>query len=167
MVLALMGILVAITGPRIGSGIRGAQIKTSVRRFAAVMRSARTYAVTHRTVVVAATDLGSDTCRFRIQNTRPVQPADTGSGFRSQPIASSRGNTIPDVFAEPFVLEGDVRFIDFRFAQADVPFTYGAVMFLPQGNSTGGIFVLGPEDGPFYEVSIDPVTGRVHIETKE
>lgn len=169
-VLALMGILAALVGPRVGSGFRGAQIKTSVHRFAAALRAARTFSVTHHTMIVAVAELGTERCEFKIKQMQTRGP----EGFSGEVQnaggsgGSGKGSSgIPEVFREPFELEGDVRFMDFRFNRDDMVFTRGAVMFLPQGNSTGGTFILGPEDGPFYEVSIDPVTGRVHSSLME
>ncbi|HPQ41391.1 MAG TPA: type II secretion system protein [bacterium] len=166
-VLALMGILAAITGPRIGSGIRGAQVKTSVRRFAAALRAARTFSVTHHSMIVVVAELGTDTCRFNVRKMQSGNREGFSGDVQSSGNGSGASPDIPEVFREPFVLEGDVRFRDIRFSGNTMEFTRGAVMFLPQGNSTGGVFILGPEEGPFYEVSIDPVTGRVHTNLLE
>jgi len=163
-----MGVLAGIAGPRIGSGIRGAQVKTSVRRFAAALRAARTHAVTHRSMIVAVTELGTNNCEFRVKRFQ-TKPRESFSGNvdYSGAAGGNQGSDIPAVFREPLKLEGDVMFLDFRFAHDAIRFNRGAVMFLPEGNSTGGIFVLGLENGPFYEVSVDPVTGRVHMDLAE
>jgi len=163
-VVALMGILVAIVGPKIGTGMRGAQTKTSVRRFAAVLRAARTVTVTHRAMIVAAVELGGNTCEFRVKTLSSHKGKGSSQNVVQSTSSSGSSDSIPDVFRKPFVLDGDVRFLNFKYNDTNAQYDQGAVLFLPQGNSSGGIFVLGMEDGPFYEVSVDPVTGRVHID---
>ncbi|MCD4655518.1 prepilin-type N-terminal cleavage/methylation domain-containing protein [bacterium] len=160
MVVALMGILVMIAVPKIGTGMRGAQTKTSIRRFAAVLRAARTVSVTHRSMIVAVVELGGNTCKFRIRSLQTKSKQE----FVENSSQKSVSDNIPEVFTKPFVLDGDVKFLDFKFSEVGGVFDQGAVMFLPQGNSTGGVFILGMDDGPSYEVSIDHVTGRVHID---
>jgi len=93
---------------------------------------------------------------------------------KSETLAKQNGDApeknqsgIPGFFNEPFILDGDTLFVDFRVSQDNDSFPRGAVMFLPQGNSTGGEFILGPENGPYYSVAIDPVTGRVHMDLAE
>ena len=66
-VLALMGIVVAIAGPRIGAGMRGTETRTSVQRFASALRAARTIAVAHQARVLAVAELNGNQCHFRLQ----------------------------------------------------------------------------------------------------
>ena len=162
-VVALMGLIAALAGPRIGSGMRGAQTKTSVRKFAAALRAARTVTVTHRAMIVAVVDLGGNSCAFKVKKIESHK----GGGFSGKIEESGSRSSIPDFFNEPFELDGEVKFQDFKFSSNGDFLDRGAILFLPQGNSSGGIFTLGPDDGPFYEVSVDNVTGRVHIDLKE
>ena len=77
------------------------------------------------------------------------------------------GASIPEIFQSPMELTGDVRFVGFRTPDSTQNTERAAVMFLPHGNSTGGTFVIGRENGPYHAVIIDPVTGRVHTEWME
>lgn len=168
-VVALMGILAAMVGPKIGGGMRGAQTRTSVRKFAAALRAARMVSVTHRSMIVAVTELGSNRCEFRVKSISSSRPKQQSESLSAEDGSSGKHSTgdIPEFFQQPFELAGDTLFIDFRISSDNDRFPRGAVMFLPQGNSTGGEFILGPEEGPFYSVSVDAVTGRVHMDLVE
>ncbi len=162
-VLALMGIVVAIAGPRIGAGMRGTETRTSVQRFASALRAARTIAVAHQARVLAVAELNGNQCHFRLQTERnnSARRTEEDSDFNQESLHNSAGS-VSELFDEPLKLAGDIVFLDFVRSNAAGNFDRGAVMFLPQGNSTGGSFILGRHDGPKYEVSIDLITGRVH-----
>lgn len=166
-VVALMGIIAALVGPRIGSGLRGAHTKTSVRRFAAALRAARTVTVTHRAMIVAVVELGENTCNFRVKQVDSHKSKGFSGEVQESKSGSSGKGSIPAFFSEPFELEGDVKFQDFKVSENGQSLNRAAVLFLPQGNSSGGVFTLGTDEGPFYEVSVDSITGRVHIGLRE
>ncbi|MGB3977185.1 MAG: GspH/FimT family pseudopilin [bacterium] len=164
-VLALMGIAVAIAGPRFGAGMRGTETRTSVQRFASALRAARTIAVAHQARVLAVVELNGNQCHFRIQTERKNldQRSEENSEFHEESAIDSSGSgSISEIFDEPLTLSGDVLFLDFIKPSIAGTIDRGAVMFLPQGNSTGGSFILGHYDGPKYEVAVDLITGRVH-----
>jgi type II secretion system protein H len=156
-VLALMGIITAIAGPRIGTGMRGTETRTSVRRFAAALRAARTIAVAHQARVLVIAELGGNTCEFRIRTEQSERHRTEGE----RPGGGGDGS-ISEIFDEPLTLEGDITFVNFVNSGTGGAHGRGAVMFLPQGNTTGGSFILGHPDGPYYEVAVDLITGRIH-----
>lgn len=165
-VLALMAVITALAGPRIGTGMRGTETRTSVRRFASALRAARTIAVAHQARVLVVAELGGSQCEFRIRTEQSgknrntgVEPPDGQSpGFTGE----GREGAISELFDEPLKLEGDIKFLNFVNSGTAGSFNRGAVMFLPQGNTTGGSFILGHPDGPYYEVTVDLITGRIH-----
>jgi type II secretion system protein H len=162
-VVALMGLLAAVAGPRIGSGIRGAETRTSVRRFASALRAARTIAVTHQAQVLVVADMGTNTCEFRIRTTRKSRETSRGDYENGNNTSSGDIRSVSELFQKPFELTGDVKFLE--FSTGDLPHTgfQGAIMFLPQGNSTGGGFTIGRMNGPYYSVTTDAITGRIHV----
>lgn len=163
-VVALMGLIAAIAGPRIGSGLKGTENRTSIRKFAAALRAARMTAVSRKARVLVVAELDGNTCEFRFQPAgRRGHSAGTrvNDGSGSGQISGS-GSAIPEIFQSPLELTGDVRFTGFRTPDSSTDAERAAIMFLPHGNSTGGTFFIGSENGPSHQVSIDPVTGRVH-----
>ncbi len=165
-VVALIGLIAAVAGPRIGTGIRGAETRTSVRRFAAALRAARTIAVTHQAQVLVVADIGGNTSEFRIRSTRQSNQrskVDYSDNAGSGSTGSADMRSVSELFQKPFELAGDVRFLEFNTGQSEQNYHRGSVMFLPQGNSTGGRFMIGRTGGPYYYVSIDAITGRVNV----
>ncbi|MBN1879899.1 prepilin-type N-terminal cleavage/methylation domain-containing protein [bacterium] len=163
-VLALMGLIAAIAGPRIGSGMRGTESRTSIRKFAAALRAARMTAVSQKAQVLVVAELGENNCEFKVR--QAGQRRKTGMSSEIEQTSGSEtgrmSSYLPEIFQQPFELAGDVRFLEFKRQDTNDRTGRAAVMFLPHGNSTGGSFIIGREDGPFHEVIIDAVTGRVH-----
>lgn len=167
-VVALMGLIAAIAGPRIGGGLRGTESKTSIRRFAAALRAARTIAVAQRAQVMVIAELGGNQCEFKIRTAKGQRKQGFGEGIE-EASANGEGSVsgVPEIFQKPLELAGEVKFLRFSGIGNMEDSARGVVMFLPQGNNTGGTFVIGREDGPYYEVDIDAITGRVHMSLAE
>lgn len=165
-VVALMGLIAAIAGPRIGSGLKGTENRTSIRKFAAALRAARMTAVSRKARVLVVAELDGNRCEFRFQPAgRRGNKSSSLPGGSSMPgQVSGTDRTIPEIFQAPLELTGDVRFKGFRTPDSTTNAERAAAMFLPHGNSTGGTFYIGSENGPSHQVIIDPVTGRVHTE---
>lgn len=166
-VLAIIGFMAAIAGPQIGRGFRGAELKTSVRQFAASLRAARNIAITQRAVIGGVVELSGSNYAFRMLRSQAdyqlIQESDSGQDRDSEHASD---NTLPEILTESYSLRSDVLFSDFQpVGGHGVSSDLGFIEFFPKGNSTGGIFIISNMSGASFAVVIDRVTGRISIES--
>ncbi|GEM_PF-3501298 len=166
-VLVIVGFIAMIAGPRIGRGFQGAELKTSVRQFAAILRAARNTAITQRAIIGGVVELNGPHYAFRLIRSQS-EYADLGripeQGSSDQ--ALNINHALPEILTESYSLPTDIIFSDFQSvggqaSQQDL----GLIEFFPKGNSTGGIFIISNQSGAGYAVMIDRVTGRITIES--
>jgi hypothetical protein len=80
----------------------------------------------------------------------------------------SQGGFQSELIGKTLQLSEGIFFLDFLMEEGtSVPGEGAIVLFYPRGNTSGGAFVLGIEDGPKYIVTIDRVTGLIKFEGYE
>ncbi len=166
-VLVIVGFIAMIAGPKIGKGFQGAELKTSVRQFAAILRAARNTAITQRAIIGGVIEINGPHYAFRLIRSQS-EYSDLGRiPEQDSPDTSSDSNpALPEILTESYSLPDDIIFSDFQpiggqAFQSDL----GLIEFFPKGNSTGGIFIISHQSGAGYAVMIDRVTGRITIES--
>ncbi len=163
-VLALTAVLAVLAAPRISKGFQGAQLKTSVKQFAAAMRAARSVAVTERTRVIVDVEIEGRVYNFKLYTDRRNT---AGAGLETGIEAAEGGGSsyVPPILREPFELPEGIYFSGFMIDDKTVRgFEKAFIEFFPRGNSTGGTVIIESDNGTAYGVSVNRVTGRVYIE---
>ena len=153
MVLALLGLLTAVTTPMISRGMAGARLKTATKQTAAMFRYARNESVARKKPYWVVVD--------REENWIAVinRPLDTDEQDRydKETITAAKGAQYfeyPDPVSTGSVTVGEDESVEEQ----------GAFIFYPNGSSSGGAIQIGIDDERFFTVSLDFITSMVSIQ---
>lgn len=139
-VLFVAGLLSALVAPTISRSLTNLKFKAAVKHLSAVLRYARTKAVSgkHTTQVIIDIDNASYSAQ-----TPTGDSDDEGSGSTAFP----QGVSFREVkIGEDIQSSGQVRFL-----------------FYPKGNTSGGEIILENASGQMYKITIDTLLGKVTI----
>lgn len=153
LVLTLVGLLTALTGPMISRGMSGARLKTATKQTAALFRYARNESVARKKPYWVVVD--------REKNWIAVidRPLDTGEGeerYDRKTIVTAKGSQFFE-YSEP-VSAGSVIVGDEEVEEQ------GVFVFYPNGSSSGGAIQVGIDDERFFTVSLDFITSMVAVQ---
>ncbi|MBI2883506.1 MAG: GspH/FimT family pseudopilin [Candidatus Methylomirabilis oxyfera] len=163
-VLFILTLVTALIAPAFSRSFGQAQLKAATRDLAALCRFARTQAITSQDVLEVVLDRqtnsywmrGSDWIAGRLSGTNQVLPAQDPAQPIQNPQVRVRflpaGVSLKSVVIDTGPLREDER---------------GAIVFFPQGSSTGGSINLSDEKGRGYRIVVDPSVGLVRVSTAE
>ncbi|MDP3814281.1 MAG: GspH/FimT family protein [Pseudomonas sp.] len=137
-VLVIAGVLAGLVGPALQRFIPGAQLKGQSRHLLAQLRQARSQAILLHQAVRVSYDEGRHGVNFSPEQRFYRLPAELQ-------LDVQRGS------------HGDPQ----EDEEVD---TSGAISFYPQGYSSGGALRLSAADGREFELQVDWLTGRVHLD---
>lgn len=152
-VLVLMSLMTALAVPRLAGTLAAANARASSRRIATALRYARNHAASEKAVYVAAFHPGA----ARVTVGRMPESA-RGMGMPAKdglPLIDPRGFTLPDgVRIESMgPVSGE--------AEEGEP---AAILFYPDGASSGGRVTVADEKGLRAAISVDGILGTVRLE---
>ena len=154
-VLVLISVFSAFVGVNVGGSLSNMGLKTASKKVAASLRYARSRAITESIPYVALLDLN--------QNRMTIKPDLVSSGSEKK-----SGDSAPNMKksgAKHYDLPEDVKFknaLTYDGAESDSRFF--AVVFMPNGCSSGGTILLENNRERQSAVKIDFVTGTVRVE---
>ncbi len=154
-VLVLISVFSAFVGVNVAGSLGNMGLKTASKKVAASLRYARSCAITESIPYVALLDLN--------QNRMTIKPEWVSSGGEKE--AGDAGSNLKETGAKHFDLPEDVKFknaLTFDGAESDSRFF--AVVFMPNGCSSGGTIYLENNRGRGSTVKIDFITGTVRVE---
>jgi general secretion pathway protein H len=147
-VVAIMGIIFALTLPGLGDGLRRWRLQAAVREFATLLKFTRNQAVAGR----APLELILDRRRNVYWLDRPVE-----GGVPTPEQAMERGIRV-------YELPTAIRFGGVSVGGIDPGLDRIAILFFPRGNSTGGEIKIQDEKNRAYGISVDLLTGQARIQ---
>ena len=136
-VIGLAALTLALVLPRLGGGLEGLRVRTASRQVAALLRSARTQAVSQRQMVTVTVDPGE----------RTLQVAPPGGAGVPQRLTLPQGMRLA-------ILDEANRPLAARAIQ---------IRFSPRGGSDGGFLGVSGANR-LIPIAVDPLTGRVTIQ---
>ena len=154
-VLVLISVFAAFVGVNVAGSLGNMELKTASKKVAASLRYARSRAITESIPYVALMDLN--------RNRLTVKPEVTSSGSENE--ADDAPSTQKESGIKHYDLPENVKFknaLTFEGAESDSRFF--AVVFMPNGCSSGGSILLENDRERGSLVKIDFVTGTVRVE---
>ena len=151
----LISVFSAFVGVNVAGSLGNMALKTASKKVATSLRYARSRAITESIPYVALLDLN--------QNRMTVQPDLDPSG--SEKKTGDSGSNIKEAGAKHFDLPEDVKFknaLTFDGVESDSRFF--AVVFMPNGCSSGGTIYLENNRERESTVKIDFISGTVRVE---
>lgn len=154
-VLVLISVFSAFVGVNVAGSLSNMGLKTASKKVAASLRYARSRAITESVPYVALLDLN--------QNRVTIKPDVTSSGRKKE--TDNYASKLKKSDTKRYDLPEDVKFknaLTFEGAESDSRFF--AVVFMPNGCSSGGTILLENNRERGSAVKIDFVTGTVRVE---
>ena len=152
-VLVLISVFSAVVGINVAGSLGNMELKTASKRMAASLRYARSRAITESVPYVALLDLN--------RNRVTIKPDLPSSGSDEEDSSSK----FTDGGAKEYALPEDVKFkkaLAFDGSESDSRFF--AVVFMPNGCSSGGTIFLENKRERQSAVKVDFVTGSIRVE---
>ncbi len=145
-VLVIISILSVLVVPRIGSQMTRLNIKTAVKRTAAVLRYARSCAYSEKMVYTALFDPDNGRVEIVSKNIYKISPEESNDS------GENSGKKI-------YSLPGDIRL---RSADPDdnQEGAFFSIIFFPDGRSSGGEILLTNARKREYSIKVDFITGE-------
>jgi len=151
-VLGIIAIVSAMVVPRFGGALHGAAHKTAAKKIAATLRYARSRAVAEGV---------SYTVNFDLDNS----VLSVGSDGSVSGDDDARDDDVKTSSAKTYVLPAGVSFAKITQHDADdIDEGVARVNFYPSGASSGGEIWIQGEEENYYVLTIDFITGVVHME---
>jgi len=154
-VLVLISVFSAFVGVNVGGSLSNMGLKTASKKVAASLRYARSRAITESIPYVALLDLN--------QHRMTIKPDLTPAG--SEKEADDATSNLKKSTVKRYDLPENVKFknaLTFEGDESDSRFF--AVVFMPNGCSSGGTILLENDREHNSAVKIDFVTGTVRVE---
>jgi prepilin-type N-terminal cleavage/methylation domain-containing protein len=146
-VMIIMGIALGVVGMLISKDRGSLEAKTFTKELSAVLRRARSNAVTEKKTYCFVID--KEERVFRLYTDKTKDKDDDGENGKFTIVTSK---SIPEELE--MIVQGD---------DSDFPF----IEFFPQGNSTGGVLEISNEKGTTYFISVNMITGKLDVEKAE
>jgi prepilin-type N-terminal cleavage/methylation domain-containing protein len=146
-VMIIMGIALGVVGMLISKDRGSLEAKTFTKELSAVLRRARSNAVTEKKTYCFVID--KEERVFRLYTDKTKDKDDDGENGKFTVVTSK---SIPEELE--MIVQGD---------DSDFPF----IEFFPQGNSTGGVLEISNEKGTTYFISVNMITGKLDVEKAE
>jgi general secretion pathway protein H len=154
-VLVLISVFSAFVGVNVAGSLGNMGLRTASKKVAASLRYARSRAITESIPYVALLDLN--------QNRMTVKPDVISSGIEKQ--ADNSPSKLMENGAKRYDLPEDVKFKDvLAFDGSESDSRFFAVVFMPNGCSSGGTILLENNRERGSTVKIDFVTGTVRVD---
>ncbi|MBU0673219.1 MAG: GspH/FimT family pseudopilin [Proteobacteria bacterium] len=148
-VMVVIGLITAVTAPNFGRALAPLQARSSVKKIAAILRYARSQAVTRQGIYRVHFDFPGREVELRADPAvTPEAPAGGTPG-----IARSEIYTLPE----------NVTFQTAGGGAALLADTVYAISFYPAGNSSGGEVTITGRSGHAYGVKVDFITGITEV----
>ena len=154
-VLVLISVFSAFVGVNVAGSLSNMGLKTASKKVAASLRYARSRAITESVPYVALLDLN--------QNRMTIKPDLTSSGRKKE--ADDSASNLTESGVKRYDLPEDVKFknaLTFQGSESDSRFF--AVVFMPNGCSSGGTIFLENDREHGSAIRIDFVTGTVRVD---
>ena len=153
-VMVIIGFMAALVAPGIGNSLVNLKLKTVTREVSASLRYARSRAVAERKIYLANFD--PEKKKMTISQVEAVKKNQGGtdadqSDFRSKVYSFPEGLSLDRAASEGKTQEESV---------------FG-IRFFPNGSSSGGTVLLTNERKHRFEISVDFITGLVHVNQQE
>jgi type II secretion system protein H len=145
LVLAFMGLIAGLTTPFVMNTLERVERKSQVEKLVTTLRLTRSKAITTKTRYAFAADMENN--NFWIQNLKTEETSNLGK------------------------LKQGIKFKTFRDNVDEVDKGKFYIIFYPQGNASGGSMLMEAKDSgeteEWFEVSVDPVTGKPEFTSSE
>ncbi len=154
-VLVLISVFSAFVGVNVAGSLGNMGLKTASKKVAASLRYARSRAITESIPYVALLDLNQNRMTIKPDVMSPGSEKNAGDSTSNQKVSDQKRYYLPE----------DVKFknaLAFDGTESDSRFF--AVVFMPNGCSSGGTILLENNRERGSAVKIDFVTGTVRVE---
>ncbi len=174
-VLAIMGILLALAGPRVAKSLGGLTLKTAARKVAGSMRFARSRAVNSGDVHTVIFDLEKNAVHV-VRHSRPASDqapaldnATAEDDFEDVSIEDMAA-MIPQREIKTLELPGGTLIRKVSVGSASQADAEGddifQTAFFPNGTTQGAEIVIADEKERAYAITVDYITGVVSIDER-
>lgn len=166
--MALLGISLSIVLPRFIGTLDNIRLKTSTKRVASCLRYARSRAIALKTTTSISFGLEDGSIKVKADNPPVKVPSakeDDDNNKKDLPFIAeksrSKGGSVELYDSK---LPGEVEMQAWSEELSDV-LLEGTVTieFYPKGNSSGGTLFLLLQNGHYFVIEVDAVTGRVLV----
>ncbi len=144
LVLLIIGLGTAFIAPTVANSLVNVRLKAATRRLSAVLRYARSMAVSNKNTVQVFIDI------------------DNASYSAQVPSADNSGEGLSGATAFP----ADIKFKEVKIGEEVSTSGVVQLLFYPKGNTSGGEIVLENSRGRTYKITIDPIIGKVKITSR-
>ncbi|OGW15010.1 MAG: type II secretion system protein GspH [Nitrospinae bacterium RIFCSPLOWO2_12_FULL_45_22] len=148
-VLLLLGLMLALAGPRITSGLGSASLKSTARKIATTLRYARGQAVAKKTPHEVFFD--NEAGVYGIEEVASRQDLTSPSDSAGSPNPAEKTGNL-----QTFKLPEEIKLKE-----------NNSITFYPNGSSSGGDVILSNQKGKGYLIEVDIITGLVRISRDE
>lgn len=138
-VLMIIGIASGLVGIWISRGSGNLEIRKFTKELSAVLRHARTRAVSEKKIYCLVIDIEEQKYRLYVEDT----------DYKNIKIVMDK--PIPELM---------------QMTLKDSDEESSHIEFFPRGNSTGGVIKIMHENGKIYFLNINRITGKVDVETE-
>ncbi|MBN1830325.1 MAG: GspH/FimT family pseudopilin [Deltaproteobacteria bacterium] len=150
-VLIIIGMAAALVTPRITGTLSSTNLKTAVKKIAAVLRYARSQAVAEERVVTVRFDLDARSVSFDASKDANSAAGEDAAGEKK----SAR--------VKEYVLPDKIVIEKVRIGEDAIDSGMATITFFPAGTSTGGTLVIADDRERRFQISVDFITGSVVI----
>ena len=162
-VLVIIGVVSAFVGPRLVGSMSNMNLRTASKRIAALLRYARSQAVSQGSDCVASFDFEGNRVSLTFASPASEAPGgDEGAGAGTAP-EDGKGPGRPKIYPLPegvYLKEGIT-------AEGETESEMFSIVFLSDGGSTGGEVILVNQREKAYRIAVDFITGAVRVERHE
>jgi general secretion pathway protein H len=152
-VLVVISLMSAMVIPRLSGHLSNLELKTAAKRVAAVMRYARNKAATEK--VMVSSEMEIDGRQLSIYALTDLKALYTSKEEDSEDEERSADQI--------YVLPEGIRFSPSQDNDSPVNDQKMTILFFPNGSCSGGAVTLVNENEKSFDLTIDPITGKVTI----
>jgi len=173
-VVVIIGAAIGLAAPRIGKSLGKMRLKSTVRKFSAVLRYTRQMAISRKKEYTVTILSNEDDAVSQYKYIKVERKGNKKDFLDNEEIEASKSRVTN--FTETNILETpkviDLEKIQISYQQKDREGEYleggaGEIIFYPKGESTGGRVIFSMEGVKLaFQVDIDPIIGRVKVKRR-
>jgi len=149
-VLVLIALITSLVGPRLINPLNRRNIESTARQIAAILRYARSGAVTEKVPYRAIFNMDTDQLAIEQYRTEEEAPSNLAT---NPELESGIYNFAPGIRLDKGIL------LDGQTVDAGV----FEMMFFPMGGTSGGEVILSDKENRRFSIAVDMITGSVTV----
>ncbi len=168
-VIVIIGTAIGLAAPRIGKSLEKMQLRTAVRKLAAVMRYTRQMAISRKKEYPVTIIADEDDQIYKYTYTKVERKKANNDPYSEKEEETQVSQNFTDDNIQEETKSVTLKNIKIYYQGSEDEYLEegrsGEIIFYPKGESSGGKVILALEKIAF-QINIDPVTGRVAVKRK-